>query len=71
MATIYLTISGDRLDQICRRFYGDEKNGSVETVLDANRGLAAHGPIYPAGTRIVLPDLPREPKILQVVHLWS
>ena len=72
MSAQYLTIQNDRLDQICRRYFGTEGSGNVEAVLDVNRGLAALGPIYPSGVLIFLPDRPTAtiPEA-QVVHLWS
>jgi len=50
----YTTIDGDMLDHICWRHYGQEWN-RVETVLDANPGLADREPLLPAGITIVLP----------------
>ena len=37
MATTCRTASGDVLDTICQSYYG-HLNGTVEAVLDANRG---------------------------------
>lgn len=58
MAATYTTIGGEVLDQICHRHYG-KTQGTVERVLNANRGLADHL-ILPAGLTITLPDLPAE-----------
>jgi phage tail protein X len=71
-SSIYVTIQNDRLDKICRATYGSERGGTVEAVLNANRGLAALGPLYPAGTKITLPDLgtPQLP-IKQTINLWT
>lgn len=51
---IYRTKDGDVLDAICARHYGDTPH-RVEAVLDANPGLAAHGPVLPSGILIELP----------------
>lgn len=48
-------LDGERLDRIARRIYGTEKNGTVEGLLAANPGLAAHGTIIPPGTVIRTP----------------
>ncbi len=44
------------LDWICWKHYG-EASGTVELVLTANPGLAAHGPRLPAGLLIHLPEV--------------
>lgn len=68
MTSITLQIA-EALDAVCRRVYGDE-TGYVEAVLDANPGLT--GPILPAGTVIVLPDLaPPDAADVPVVTLWT
>jgi len=55
--TEFSTKSFDVLDAICKEHYGREDQ--VTAVLDANPGLAAFGPVLPAGLTIVLPDLPK------------
>lgn len=70
MATIYTTRQGEMVDAICRRAYGDE-SGYVEAVLDANPGLAAMASPLPAGTVIVLPDVPKASEVVRVVSLWD
>lgn len=58
------------VDAICRRVYGDE-SGYVEQVFDANPGLAALAAPLPAGTAIVLPDIPTTADVVPVVSLWD
>jgi len=70
MPKIYVTQQNEMVDAICRRAYGDE-SGFVETLLGANPGLAALGPVLPIQTRIVLPDLPRSSPERQIVSLWD
>ena len=41
---------------ICFKHYG-ERPHAVESVIDANTGLAAYPPRLPAGLMIILPDL--------------
>lgn len=68
MATTCRTASGDVLDTICQQYYG-HLNGTVETVLDANQGLADEVQPYRAGVVIYLPDLPAPSN--EVMMLWS
>lgn len=68
MATTCRTASGDVLDTICQQYYG-HLNGTVETVLEANQGLADEVQPYRAGVVIYLPDLPAPSN--EVVMLWS
>ncbi len=70
MATTYITREGDTVDLIAWKFYGSTANRVVETVLEANRGLADHGPTLPAGVSIVLPPL-TAPATAQGVKLWD
>lgn len=70
MPTTYRTHHGEMIDAICRRAYGDE-SGYVEAVLDANPGLAAAGPLLPAGIIIVLPTVPKGGAAVPVVSLWT
>ncbi len=64
----YRTKDGDMIDLICKRHYGDVPH-SVEAVLDLNRGLAAHGPVLPAGIVIDLPE--PQPVETPVIRLWD
>jgi len=66
------TVPGDeeRLDRIARAIYGSERGGTVEALLEANPGLAAHGPFVPGGTVIEVPPAP-EPVVATVVRPWE
>lgn len=66
----YVTSDGDMLDAIVARHYGDTQGGKVETVLDSNPGLAARGPVYPAGIRIILPPI-TAPRHSETEQLWG
>jgi len=68
MSTLYRTIDGDMLDAICKARLGSEAH--VPAVLDANPGLAALGPVYPAGVLITLPEL-SEPVSTGQIRLWG
>lgn len=71
MQTIYLTRDGDVLDAICAERYGTTGLSSfVSQVLEANQDLAAEGTVYPAGIRIILPDLPPV-KAASPFQLWD
>ena len=56
MATRYRTKTGDTLDWICWRFYGNQP-GAVEQVLDRNPKLATLAATLPENIEIVLPEL--------------
>jgi phage tail protein X len=68
--TRYRTKDGDALDTICYRHYG-ASSGYVEAVLEANRGLATHGAVLPAGITILLPDLPELKSYQVTLRLWD
>ena len=68
MSTLYRTIDGDMLDAICKAQLGSEAHAPA--VLDANPGLAALGPVYPAGVLISLPDV-SEPVATGQIRLWG
>lgn len=68
MSRLYRTSDGDMLDAICARELGSERH--VASVLEANPGLAALGPVYQAGLKITLPDV-SEPVTRGQVRLWG
>ncbi|AYZ66935.1 phage tail protein [Burkholderia multivorans] len=53
---IVRTLQGDTVDALCWRHYG-RTDGTVETVLEANTGLADLGVVLPTGTPVYLPPL--------------
>lgn len=55
-AMTYRTGRAELLDAVCFAHYGNRPK-AVEAVLDANPGLARHGPVLPEGLDITLPDL--------------
>jgi len=67
---IYETKDGDMIDAICYRYYG-ASSGYMERVLAANSGLAAQGPVYPAGVLIELPDVQASAVQAKRKTLWS
>lgn len=63
------TIAGDALDALLAEHYGPgAASAALEAVLAANLDLARLGPQPPAGTVIVLPDLPPAPA---GIRLWN
>lgn len=62
--------AGDTLDYLCWRHYGATDNRVVEGVLQANPGLAALGPVLPAGTVVRLPTV-LQPAQTKGVRLWD
>ena len=67
--TTITTIEGDELDLLIEAHYGAASaSAALAAVLTANLGLAELGFRPPAGTRIVLPDLP---STTRRTVLWS
>ena len=70
MSNIYTTRTGEMVDSAVHAWYGRTR-GVVERVFAANPGLAALGPILPMGTRITMPEIPREMARRKRVRLWD
>ena len=68
-AVNYTTKAGDTVDWIVWRVYGSTSRGTVEKVLEQNRGLADMGSILPEGITITLPAA--EPATEKRVRLWG
>jgi len=67
---IYRTKDGDVLDHVCAKHYGDAPY-RVEDVLDANPGLATHGPVMPSGLLITLPVAAKGAQERPTIRLWD
>lgn len=66
--SIVLTSEGDMIDELLWRHQGSE--AGVVAALDLNRGLAAQGPVLPAGLHVVLPEA-TPPRRTAQVRLWG
>lgn len=64
------SLQGDTVDLLCARYYGSTA-GHTERVLDANPGIADHGPILPLGTPVTLPAQPTNPARAGTLKLWD
>lgn len=65
------THQNDTVDQLCWRHLGQTER-VVEATLELNPGLAAAGPILPAGMAITLPDPATMPSAIRpTVNLWD
>lgn len=64
----YVANDGDMLDAVCKAELGSEAH--VAEVLDLNPHLADLGPVYAAGTVILLPDA-ATPTTRPSVRLWG
>lgn len=62
-------MQGDTVDLLCWRHYG-RTAGVTEAVLEANPGLAEHGPVLPNGLAVELPDQPTQPAATRL-QLWD
>lgn len=65
----YRSLSGDVLDAIVHRHYGESTSATLWLVFDANPGLAAFGPTLPEGLEIFLPDSEPAPEP-EAPRLW-
>lgn len=62
-------LSGDTVDLLCHRHLS--RTDIVESVLEANPGLAALGAVLPMGTEVVLPDQAPVARPTTIVQLWD
>ena len=60
----------DTVDALCWRHYG-RTAGVTEAVLEANPGLADHGPILPQGLVVNMPEAQISAPQRQMVNLWD
>lgn len=67
----YITSDGDTIDYICWKHYGTPRNGMVETVMEANPGLANLGPVLGPGIRVTLPDISAPARTQLLIQLWD
>jgi len=70
MPTPVRTIQNDTVDALCWRFYG-RTAGVTEAVLEANPGLADHGPVLPQGLVVNMPEAQTTAPQRQMVQLWN
>lgn len=70
MAEQLRTQQNDTVDAVCWRHYG-RTAGVVEAVLEANPGLADHGPVLPIGLLINMPEQQTAAPERQMVQLWD
>ncbi|KAA0948050.1 phage tail protein [Pseudomonas sp. ANT_H14] len=64
------TNQNDTVDALCWRHYG-RTAGVTEAVLEANPGLADHGPILPQGLAVNMPEAQASAPQRQMVNLWD
>ena len=70
MAVAVRANQNDTVDVLCWRFYG-RTAGVTEAVLEANPGLADHGPILPQGLVVNMPEVQTSAPQRQMVNLWD
>ncbi|MBA5956192.1 phage tail protein [Pseudomonas lactis] len=70
MAVQIRTNQNETVDALCWRFYG-RTAGVTEAVLEANPGLADHGPILPQGLTVSMPEAKTSAPQRQMVNLWD
>ena len=60
----------ETVDALCWRYYG-RTAGVTEAALEANPGLADHGPILPQGLVVNMPEAQASVPQRQMVNLWD
>ncbi|MNG34571.1 Phage Tail Protein X [compost metagenome] len=70
MSVAVRAYQNDTVDALCWRFYG-RTAGVTEAVLEANPGLADHGPILPQGLIVNMPEAQASAPQRQMVNLWN
>jgi phage tail protein X len=70
MAVTVRAQQNDTVDALCWRHYG-RTAGVTEAVLDANPGLADHGPKLPLGLTVQMPETQSAAPQRQMVNLWD
>lgn len=71
MARETTTADEDRIDVVAKGVVGRERDGGLEALLKANRGLASGGLFVPAGTRLVVPDPTPASPVLPSINPWG
>lgn len=66
----YLTKTGDTLDEIAYRYYGNTNNKVVERILEVNFGISQYEALLPAGVLIELPEVQQSTE-KRKVKLWD
>lgn len=66
----YLTKTGDTLDEIAYRYYGNTNNKVVERILEVNFGISQYEALLPAGVLIELPEVKQSTETRKV-KLWD
>ncbi|MGF7190672.1 phage tail protein X [Robbsia andropogonis] len=64
------TQQNDTVDALCWRHY-KRTAGVVETVLNANPGIADHGVILPMGLLVEMPDMPPTSAHAPLIQLFD
>lgn len=62
---------GETVDAVVWRVTGQDNEAAVIAVLATSPGLAALGPILPAGTPITIPASAVAPALAPLVQLWD
>ena len=70
MTTTVRAQQHDTVDALCWRHYG-RTAGVTEAVLEANPGLADHGPLLPQGLVVYMPEAQASAPQRQMVNLWD
>ena len=70
VSSLHSSSDGDMLDAVALAHYGDAGATVLEIVLEANPGLADHGPLWPEGLEVLLPAYV-PPEATETAQLWG
>jgi len=70
VSSLYFSSDGDMIDAVALTHYGSAAPEVLEAILEANPGLAAVGPMWPAGLEVELPPV-ATPQSDETAQLWG
>ncbi len=65
------TIAGDTVNLLLYRELGRADDDAEAAFWLLNEDLVSHGPVLPAGLRVVLPELQEQAKTPAIVSAWD
>lgn len=66
-----MTVAGDTANTLLYRELGRSDDDAEEALWLLNPGLAARGPVLPAGLRVALPEIDKKPAVTVRASAWD
>ncbi len=64
------TRAGDSVGRLLHTHLQRDDDAAEQAFYELNPGLAKHGPVFPAGLSVLLPDL-TPPPLIKVLQSWD